>query len=102
LLLLRLADRSLSREEFERLAALKMPLVQVRGQWVLLQPDQIEAAIAFWEKKRKRAEMPLRDALGLALGASGKSKGCLYTASRPPAGWMSCWRSCGPATAWNP
>ena len=66
---LALGDELLTYEEFQRLAALKMPLVQVRGQWVLLQPDQIEAAIAFWEKKRKQAEMSLRDALGLALGA---------------------------------
>ncbi len=72
---LALGDQPLSREEFERLAALKMPLVQVRGQWVLLQPDQIEAAIAFWEKKRKLQEMPLRDALGLALGASDQIEG---------------------------
>jgi hypothetical protein len=64
-----LGDQPLTQEEFRRLAALKMPLVQVRGQWVLLQPDQIEAAIAFWEKKRKQTEMTLRDALGLALGA---------------------------------
>jgi len=66
---LALGDQSLSREELERLAALKMPLVRVRGQWVMLQPDQIEAAIAFWEKKRRQDEMPLRDALGMALGA---------------------------------
>ena len=72
---LALGDQPLTREEFERLAALKMPLVQVRGQWVLLQPDQIEAAIAFWEKKRKLAEMSLRDALSLALGASGEVEG---------------------------
>jgi hypothetical protein len=72
---LALGDEPLTREEFERLAALKMPLVQVRGQWVLLQPEQIEAAIAFWEKKRKLHEMPLRDALGLALGASDQVDG---------------------------
>ena len=64
---LALGDEPLTHEEFQRLAALKMPLVQVRGQWVLLQADQIEAAIAFWEKKRKQADMSLRDALGLAL-----------------------------------
>ena len=29
-----------------------MPLVQVRGQWVQLEPEQIEAAIDFWETKR--------------------------------------------------
>ena len=72
---LALGDQALSREEFERLAALKMPLVQVRGQWVLLQPDQIDAAIAFWEKKRKQREMPLRDALGLTLGAESEVGG---------------------------
>jgi SNF2 family DNA or RNA helicase len=72
---LALGDRTLTLEEFERLAALKMPLVQVRGQWVLLQPEQIEAAIAFWEKKRRQGEMPLRDALGLALGAAEEIEG---------------------------
>jgi SNF2 family DNA or RNA helicase len=66
---LALGDETLTREEFERLAALKTPLVQVRGRWVLLQPDQVEAAIAFWERQRARGEMGLGDALGLALGA---------------------------------
>jgi len=66
---LALGDEPLTPEEFERLAALKMPLVRVRGQWVLLQTDQIEAAIAFWEKKRQQSERPLRDALRMALGA---------------------------------
>jgi len=66
---LALGDELLSREEFERLAALKMPLVRVRGQWVMLQPDEIEAAIAFWEKKQQD-QMTLRDALGMALGAT--------------------------------
>jgi len=72
---LALGEEPLSREEFERLAALKMPLVRVRGQWVMLQPDEIEAAIAFWEKKRRQDQMPLRDALGLALGASQQAEG---------------------------
>ncbi|MDO8690595.1 MAG: SNF2 helicase-associated domain-containing protein, partial [Dehalococcoidia bacterium] len=40
-----LGDEKLSREEFERLAALKVPLVQVRGQWVELRSQDIEAAI---------------------------------------------------------
>jgi hypothetical protein len=72
---LALGDQTLSREELERLAALKMPLVRVRGQWVMLQPDQIEAAIAFWEKKHKQDEIPLRDALGMALGAADEIMG---------------------------
>jgi len=66
---LALGDEGLTQEEFERLVALKQPLVRVRGQWVHLQPEEIEAAIAFWEKQRRQREMTLRDALGLALGA---------------------------------
>ena len=71
---LALGDTPLSQEEFERLVALKMPLVQVRGQWVLLQPDEVETAIAFWERQRQR-EMTLRDALGIVLGASAEVEG---------------------------
>ncbi len=84
---LALGDQSLSREELERLAALKMPLVRVRGQWVMLQPDQIEAAIAFWEKKRRQDEIPLRDALGMALGAVDEIMG-LPLQGIQASGWM--------------
>ena len=72
---LALGDEPLSREEFERLAALKMPLVRVRGQWVMLQPEEIEAAIAFWEKKRQQDRTTLRDALGIALGVADEVAG---------------------------
>jgi SNF2 family DNA or RNA helicase len=71
---LALGGETLSEEEFKRLTALKTPLVQVRGQWVVLQPDEVEAAIAFWEKKRQ-GEMTLRDALGMALGAVPAAEG---------------------------
>jgi len=84
---LAVGDQPLNYEEFQRLAALKMPLVQVRGQWVLLQSDQIEAAIAFWEKKRKQAEMSLRDALGMALGADEEFGG-LALHGVETSGWL--------------
>ncbi|MFO7695933.1 MAG: DEAD/DEAH box helicase, partial [Anaerolineae bacterium] len=74
-----LGDETLSREEFERLAALKTPLVQVRGRWVLLQPDQIESVVAFWEKHRGRGMLELRDALSLALGAQDELDGLPVT-----------------------
>ncbi len=85
---LALGDEPLTYEEFQRLAALKMPLVQVRGRWVLLQPDQVEAAIAFWEKKRKQSEVSLRDALGLALGAD-EEVGGLPLESVETSGWLA-------------
>ncbi len=72
---LALGDEPLTREEFERLAALKTPLVQVRGRWVLLQPDQVEAAIAFWQRQQAQGELPLREALALALGAQDEVGG---------------------------
>jgi SNF2 family DNA or RNA helicase len=84
---LALGNETLTREEFERLAALKMPLVQVRGQWVMLQPEEIETAIAFWEKQRAQSEMALRDALGLALGVTQDAEG-LPVHSVETSGWV--------------
>ena len=40
-----LGDQAMSVEELEELARLKMPLVNVRGQWVALDPDGIRSAI---------------------------------------------------------
>ncbi|MBI5030507.1 MAG: DEAD/DEAH box helicase [Chloroflexi bacterium] len=66
---LALGGEPLSRGEFERLANLKVPLVQVRGQWVEIRPDQIDQAIKFWEKQASpgNGALSLQDALRLAL-----------------------------------
>ena len=85
---LALGDHALSRQELERLAVLKMPLVRVRGQWVMLQADQIETAIAFWEKKQQPDGMALRDALGLALGAADEIMG-LPLQGVETSGWLN-------------
>ncbi len=66
---LTLGGESLDRAEFERLVALKSPLVQVRGQWVLLDPEQLQQAWAFFEKRD--GELELGDALRLTLGGDG-------------------------------
>lgn len=83
-----LGDEVLAREELERLAALKLPLVQVRGQWVMLEPEDIERAIAFWEKARQQTELPLREALGMALGATGDVEG-MALQDVEATGWLS-------------
>jgi SNF2 family DNA or RNA helicase len=44
-----LGGESLTREEFERLAALKTPLVSIRGQWVELRQEDLQAALRAWE-----------------------------------------------------
>ncbi len=85
---LALGDEKLSEEEFERLAALKTPLVQVRGRWVLLQPDQVEAAITFWEKQRENEQTSLDEALKIALGTKTEIQG-LPVQEVDSDGWLS-------------
>ena len=62
---LSLGEESLSREEFLKLAALKVPLVRVRGQWVELRPDQVERVLQFWQEQGRR-QATLGEALRLA------------------------------------
>jgi SNF2 family DNA or RNA helicase len=63
---LALGDEPLSEDEFDKLVTLKVPLVQVRGQWVELKPDQMAQAIKFWEK-RESGEVSLAEALRMSL-----------------------------------
>ena len=66
---LSIGDTALTREEFNALVALKSPLVQIRGQWVQLDPEQIEAAIQFWQKQQTlEGEFSLHEAMQLGLG----------------------------------
>jgi len=66
-----LGDSPLSEAELQELISLKVPLVQVRGEWVELPPEDIEAAIKFFEKMRREdgGEMDLAEAIRLGLGA---------------------------------
>jgi SNF2 family DNA or RNA helicase len=61
-----LGDQSLSRDDLIALAKLKAPLVRVRGQWVLLDAEEIKDAIV--RLKRKDKGLTGRDALRIALG----------------------------------
>ena len=63
-----LGETNLTEEEFRALAKLKTPLVQVRGQWVQLDSEQIEAAIRFWDKQQIEGEMGLLEAMQYSLG----------------------------------
>lgn len=87
---LSLGDTTLTREEFESLAALKLPLVQVRGQWVQLDTEQVEAAIHFWEKQRQTGEMSLVEAAQLALGGKSAADG-LEVDEVSAEGWVEDW-----------
>lgn len=65
---LSIGDTALTEEEFKALANLKSPLVQIRGEWVTLNAEEIEAAIAFWKKQDLEGEFSLLEAMRLGLG----------------------------------
>ncbi|MFC4532211.1 SNF2-related protein [Sphaerisporangium dianthi] len=49
---LAVGDHTISEEELEELARLKVPLVRVRGQWVELDDRQLKAALTMLERRR--------------------------------------------------
>jgi non-specific serine/threonine protein kinase len=65
-------DATLSVSELRELAAMKLPLVMSRGQWIVLRSEDVEAALKFFEGRKERGEAPaaelLRDSLALDSG----------------------------------
>ena len=82
-----LGDEKLTYEELKALAELKSPLVNVRGKWVTLSADEINAALEFWKKKGD-APISAREAVKMALGA-GEAPGALEIAGVQASGWLS-------------
>ena len=72
---LSIGDTALTEEEFQALVALKSPLVQIRGQWVQLDPEQIEAALRFWQTRRWGGEVTLLEALQMGLTVESTLEG---------------------------
>ncbi len=72
---LSIGDTTLSEAEFRSLAALKSPLVQIRGQWVQLDAEQVDAAIHFWEKQELSGTFGLLEALQYGLGEQEEQAG---------------------------
>lgn len=72
---LSLGGQRLSQEEFEALAALKSPLVRLRGEWVRLDPEQVEAALRFFSRRDREGESALPEALRLGLGGVEQLEG---------------------------
>jgi SNF2 family DNA or RNA helicase len=87
---LALGDTTLTREEFDALAEMNSPLVQIRGQWVQLDAEQIEAAIQFWETKKQSGRMSLLEAAQYGLDGEGDSTSLPLT-EVVAEDWMSEW-----------
>jgi SNF2 family DNA or RNA helicase len=76
----------LSFEELETLAKLKQPLVKVRGQWVEMNAEEIQAALDFW-KNKSRGSASVREILQMALGGSETVGGLAFDGVRA-SGWI--------------
>ncbi|PIV21131.1 MAG: ATP-dependent helicase [Deltaproteobacteria bacterium CG03_land_8_20_14_0_80_45_14] len=82
-----LGGEKLSFEELQRLAKFKAPLVKVRGQWVLLDAKEIQAAIQFWKRKASE-QTTLRKVVRMALGG-GKAPGNIPVEEISASGWIA-------------
>ena len=81
-----LGDQRLTLRELEALARMKAPLVRVRGQWVEMSAQEIQAAVDFWKKKGAE-EATVRDVIQMALGARDAPQGFGFNGVRA-AGWI--------------
>ncbi len=81
-------DATLSLSELRELAAMKLPLVMSRGQWIVLRSEDVEAALKFFEGRKERGEAPaaelLRESLALDAGRDG-----LPATEIEGSGWLS-------------
>ena len=63
-----IGDEDLSPEEFELLTTRKLPLMKVRGRWVVFDPDEVHRVINAFRTDYPDNEISLVDALTLTLG----------------------------------
>ncbi|MDR3556868.1 MAG: DEAD/DEAH box helicase [Syntrophobacteraceae bacterium] len=82
-----LGGEPLTLKELQELARLKSPLVRVRGQWVELNPEEIQAAVDFW-KKQPKEELRAREVVKMALGVQS-APGALPFEGVKATGWLS-------------
>jgi SNF2 family DNA or RNA helicase len=82
-----LGDETLTLAELRALAALKSPLVKLRGKWVELSAAEIEAALAYWTANGGES-MTARAAMRMALGAA-TPPGSLGFAGVRASGWLA-------------
>jgi len=81
-----LGDQKLSRRELEALAKLKAPLVRIRGQWVHMSREEIQATLEFW-KQRQEQTVTAQDVIRTALGAQ-EAPGGLPVTGISASGWL--------------
>jgi SNF2 family DNA or RNA helicase len=81
-----LGGETISRAELSALARLKAPLVKVRGKWVEVDAQEIQAALQLLGKKAS-GEAKLRDVVKMAVGA-GNPAGSIPVDGVVASGWV--------------
>jgi len=82
-----LGGERISFEELQALARLKVPLVKLRGQWVQVNAEEIEAALALW-KSKGQGQATAREIVQMALGGS-RISGRISIDGLRATGWIS-------------
>ncbi len=82
-----LGEERLSFEELQALARLKVPLIKLRGQWVQVNVEEMEAALALW-KKKGQGQATVREVVQIAFGA-GLSSTPIPIEGIRATGWIS-------------
>jgi SNF2 family DNA or RNA helicase len=65
---LSIGGHTLSKAEFDRLVAQDTPLVEIKGEWVELRPQDVRAAQAFFASRKDQMAFSLEDALRISTG----------------------------------
>ena len=68
-------DATLTLAELRELAALKLPLVMARGRWIVLRPEDVEAALAFFERRAERGQAPAGELIRESLEPGRRRRG---------------------------
>jgi SNF2 family DNA or RNA helicase len=83
-----LGDEVLTLRELEALAQQKVSLVRLRGKWVQLDAQEIEAVLSFWKKQQVQQRASVRDVVRMALGAA-RAPGNLEVTEVQASGWVA-------------
>ncbi|NES96933.1 MAG: DEAD/DEAH box helicase [Desertifilum sp. SIO1I2] len=65
---LTIGGQRLTKAQFDRLAKLNSPLVEINGEWVELRPQDVKAAQEFFSSRKDRPNLSLEDALRMSTG----------------------------------
>lgn len=65
---LAIGEKTISQKDFEKLLAKKSPLVQVNGEWIALQPNDVKAAQAILNESYEPIQLSVEDALRFSTG----------------------------------